>query len=101
MSEIAGGHFQWQLYDGRELRWSDTHTRTGVCPGCCCGGVETCPDCGGRLHHEPAEGMTPDGWEVVHSQYCEQENETDLCLTPEVREVKVLDENRSSCNRDP
>lgn len=83
----APSSFQWQVYDGGESRWSDAHAVEGSCPRCCCQGVEQCPDCGGRLHHEPVEGLTQDGWEVVHSHYCQQEQEDEAGFKPEMREV--------------
>ncbi|WP_329217217.1 hypothetical protein [Streptomyces microflavus] len=87
MSAITVSRFQWKLYDGWDQRWSNEHTAEGTCPGCCCGGPAVCLDCGGRYHHEPVEGMTADGWEVVHALYCQQEREDQTGEEPETREV--------------
>lgn len=88
MKAKTSSRFQWKLYDGGERRWSDEHTAAGKCPGCCCGGPDACPDCGGRRHQEPVEGMTADGWEVVHSYFCEQEREDMTGEAAEVREAE-------------
>lgn len=79
--------FQWKLHDGGEQRWSNEHTLEGACPGCCCNGPSVCPDCGSRLHWEPVEGMTPDGWETVHAEICQQEKEDDIGEPAETREI--------------
>lgn len=79
--------FQWKLYDGGEQRWSRKHAAEGTCPSCCCNGPVACPECGGRYHREPVEGMTPDGWEPVHASYCQQERADDTGEKPETREV--------------
>ncbi|MEV8248047.1 hypothetical protein AB0R01_30390 [Streptomyces rochei] len=88
--------FQWKLYDGNEKRWSNEHTLEGVCPGCCCNGPIVCPDCGSRLHQEPVEGMTADGWETVHAEICQQEKEDDIGDPAETRDVTPSAEARKS-----
>jgi hypothetical protein len=79
--------FQWKLMDGHEQRWSKEHTLEGTCPGCCCNGPKTCPDCGGREHGEPVEGMTADGWESVHAEICQQEREDGIGDPAETRDI--------------
>ena len=87
MDASTMSRFQWKFFDGGERRWSDDHAKIWPCPGCCCGGPGICPDCGGRFHHEPVEGLTADGWEVVHALYCQQEREDQTGEEAEVREV--------------
>lgn len=63
--------FRWKQFDGGERVWSRWHGAQDDCAACCCGGPKRCSDCGGRLHEEPVEGLTSDGWESVHSVLCE------------------------------
>ena len=62
---------QFLIKDGGEWVTSDPHEHDDDCPRCCCYPPERCEDCGGRYHHEPVEGMTANGWEVVHAHFCE------------------------------
>lgn len=38
-TDLPGREFRWRFYDAViGDQWSEWHTTTGPCPGCCCGG---------------------------------------------------------------
>lgn len=86
-SPVLPPRFQWKLCDGNEQRWSREHTLEGPCPKCCCNGPKPCRECGGRVHSEPSEGMTADGWQSVDALMCQQQREDEIGDPAETRDL--------------
>jgi hypothetical protein len=68
--------FHWWITDPAAPRWSLFHALDGNCAGCCCGAPLVCPDCGGRVHQEPAVARTT--LDMAHDALCQNCRE-DIC----------------------